>query len=183
MHSCYTTSTAQEALDASMIKYPPCQLAITSTSMKSTPPPDGLATQDIPLPDAPATTPVEMEGWKTMEGKAIQRKKKNEEAGKKWAKEMNDKSLITKNGRRGKNSHQLRHNNTSNKKTWADVTKSRGINVQIMLRNGNLGLTTPMKIRGERRGGAARRLANRGEDGERGAMGRGKEGLEKNFPL
>jgi hypothetical protein len=33
-------------------------------------------------------------------------------------------------------------------------------------------------MRGERRGGAARRLIKRGEDGERGAMGRGKEGPE-----
>jgi hypothetical protein len=183
MHSRHATSAAQEALDALMIKYPPRQLAITSTSAKSTPPPDGPATQDTPLPDAPTTAPVETEGWKTVEGKATQRKKKNEEAGKKRAKEMNDKPPITKNGGRGKNSHQPRHNDTSNKKTWADVVKSGGINVQIVLGNGNLGLTTPTKMRGERRGGAARRLAKRGEDGERGAMGRGKEGPEKNFPL
>jgi hypothetical protein len=183
MHSRYATSAAQEALDAVVIKYLPRQLAITSTSVKSTPPPDGPATQDTPLPDAPTTAPVETEGWKTVEGKATQRNKKNEEAGKKRAKEMNDKPPITKNGGRGKNSHQPRHNDTSNKKTWADVVKSGGINVQIVLGNGNLGLTTPTKMRGERRGGAARRLAKRGEDGERGAMGRGKEGLEKNFPL
>jgi hypothetical protein len=183
MHSRHATSAAQEALDALMIKYPPRQLVITSTSVKSTPPPDGLATQDTPLPDAPATAPVETEGWKTVEGKATQRKKKNEEAGKKRAKEMNDKPPMTKNGGRGKSSHQPRHNDTSNKKTWADVVKSGGINVQIVLGNGNLGLTIPTKMRGERRGGAARRLAKRGEDGERGAMGRGKEGPEKNFPL
>jgi hypothetical protein len=34
-----------------------------------------------------------------------------------------------------------------------------------------------MKKRGERRGGAARRLARKGEDGERGAMARGRDGL------
>jgi hypothetical protein len=183
MYSRHATSAAQEALDALMIKYPPCQLTITSTSTKSTPPPDGPATQDTPLPDAPATAPVETEGWKTVEGKATQRKKKNEEAGKKRVKEMNDKPPMTKNSGWGKNSHQLRPNNTSTKKTWADVVKSGGINVQIVLGNGNLGLTIPTKMRGERRGGAARRLAKRGEDGERGAMGRGKEGPEKNFPL
>jgi hypothetical protein len=44
-----------------------------------------------------------------------------------------------------------------------------GINVQIVLGNGNLGLTTPTKARGERRGGAARRLRRRNEAGERGA--------------
>jgi hypothetical protein len=32
-----------------------------------------------------------MEGWKTVEGKATQRKKKNEEVDRKWAKEMSDK--------------------------------------------------------------------------------------------
>jgi hypothetical protein len=45
--------------------------------------------------------------------------------------------------------------------------------------NGNLGLATPMKMRGERRGGAAQRLVSRNEAGERGAMGRGNEGPEE----
>jgi hypothetical protein len=36
-----------------------------------------------------------------------------------------------------------------------------------------------MNMRGERRGGVAQRLARRGEDRERGVMGRGKAGLEK----
>jgi hypothetical protein len=62
MHSRHATSTAQEALDALMIKYPPHPLVIASTSVKPTPPPNGPATQDTPLPDAPITAPVEMEG-------------------------------------------------------------------------------------------------------------------------
>jgi hypothetical protein len=45
-----------------------------------------------------------------------------------------------------------------------------------VLGNGNLGLTTPTKMRGERRGGAAWRLARKGEDEEREAMGRGRDG-------
>jgi hypothetical protein len=179
MHSCHATSAAQEALDALMIKYPPRQLAITSTSAKPIPPPGGLATQDIPLPNAPATAPMETKGWKTVEGKATQRKKKNEEVGKKWANEMSDKPLTTKNGGWGKNSHQPRPNNASTKKTWADVIKNGGINVQIVLGNGDLGLTTPTKMRGERRGGVAWRLAKRGVDGERGTTGRGKVGPEE----
>jgi hypothetical protein len=183
MHSRHATSAAQEALDALMIKYPPRQLANASTSAKPTPSPAGPETQDTPLPDAPATAPVETDGWKTVEGKATQRQKKNEEADKKRAKETNNKPPTTKNGGRGKNSHQPRPNNTSTKKTWADVVKSGGINVQIVLGNGNLGLTTPTKTRGERRGGATRRLAQRREDGERGATGRGKEGPEMIFPL
>jgi hypothetical protein len=77
------------------------------------------------------------------------------------------------------NSHQLRPTNTSAKKTWADVMKSGGINVQIVLGNGNVGLTTPMKMMGERRGGAARRLEEKGADRERGTLGRGKDGPEE----
>jgi hypothetical protein len=152
---------------------------IASTSAKPKPPPDGPATQDIPLPDAPMTAPVETEGWKTMEGKAIQRKKKNAEVDKKQAKEVHDKTPTTKNSGRGKNSHQPRLNTTSGKKTWAAVVKSGGINVQIVLGNGNLGLTTPTMKRGERRGGAVWRLMKRGENGERGTMGRGKGGPEE----
>jgi hypothetical protein len=92
---------------------------------------------------------------------------------------MNDKTPTTKNHRWGKNSHQPRPNTTSGKKTWADVIRSGGINVQIVLGNGNLGLTTSTKTRGERQGGAARRLAKKEVDGEGGAMGRGKVGLEE----
>jgi hypothetical protein len=80
-------------------------------------------------------------------------------------------------GGRGKNSHQPRMTNTSAKKTWAEVVKSGGINVQIVLGNGNLALATPpMKKRGERRGGAARRLGRKEGVGERGEERRGKVG-------
>jgi hypothetical protein len=106
MHSCHATSATQEALDALMIKYPLCQLETTSTSAKPPPPPDSLATQDTPLPDTPTTAPLVTEGWKTVEGKSTQRKKKNAEAEKKWVKETHDKTPITKNGGQGKNSHQ-----------------------------------------------------------------------------
>jgi hypothetical protein len=97
---------------------------------------------------------MEMEVWKTMEGQATQRKKKNAEVDKNWAKQTSDKSPMTKHGGRGKNSHQPRLNNTSTKKTRADVVKSGGMNIQIVLGNGNLGLTAQTKMRGERRGGA-----------------------------
>jgi hypothetical protein len=109
----------------------------------------------------------------------MQRKKKNAEADKKWAKEISDKPPTTKNGGRGKNSHQPRPTNTSAKKTWPDVIKNGGINVQIVLGNGNFGRTTPMTMRGDRRGGAARRLGKKGVDGERGTMGRGNVGPEQ----
>jgi uncharacterized protein (DUF4415 family) len=164
MHSCHATTAAQEALDSLIIKYPPRQLATATTSVTPTPPPDGPTTQDTPLPDAPATATVQKEGWKTVEGKAMQRKKKNEEVGKKQAEEMSDKPQATKNGGRGKNSYQPRPKTTSAEKTCADVVKAGDINVQIVLGNGNLGLATHMKKRGERRGGAAQRLVRKRED-------------------
>jgi hypothetical protein len=112
-----------------------------------------------------------------VEGKVTQRKKKNDEADKNWVNETYNKTPTPKNGGRGKNSHQPRPNTTSTKKTWADVIKSGGINVQIVLGNGNLGLTTPMTMRVERRGGVAQRLGRKIDAGERGVIGRGKDGL------
>jgi hypothetical protein len=47
MHSCYATSTTQEALDALRIKFPPCRVAIASTSAKPTPPPSSPAQQPL----------------------------------------------------------------------------------------------------------------------------------------
>jgi hypothetical protein len=45
-----------------MIKYPACQHAIGLTSTKSTPPPSGLATQDIPPTDTTTTALPETKG-------------------------------------------------------------------------------------------------------------------------
>jgi hypothetical protein len=53
-----------------------------------------------------------------VEGKATQRKKQNEEAGKKRAMETHNKPPTMKNGGWGKNTHQPRPNNTSTNKTW-----------------------------------------------------------------
>jgi hypothetical protein len=114
-----------------------------------------------------------------VEGKATQRKKKNAEADKTHATETNGKPPTTQNGGRAKKPHQPTKTNTPAKKTWGDVVRTGGINVQLVLGNGNLGLTTPMKTRGERRGGGAWRLVKRRVDGERGAMRRGKGGPEE----
>jgi hypothetical protein len=80
---------------------------------------------------------MEMEGWKTVEGKATQRKKKNAESDKGRKLENTAKPPMTKNGGWGKNCHQPPPNNTPTKKTWADVIKAVGTNVQIVLGNGN----------------------------------------------
>jgi hypothetical protein len=81
MHSQHATSAAQDALDALMRKYPPRPLAITSTEATTDPLPDSDAVQDTTLPDAPTTTaPAEKSGWKTVEGRAAQKKRRNEKA-------------------------------------------------------------------------------------------------------
>jgi regulator of replication initiation timing len=178
MHSQHATSAAQDALDALMCKYPPCPLVITSTEATTDPLPDSNAVQDTTLPDAPTTTaPGDKDGWKTVEGKGMQTKRRNDKANNKRATTTANHTPKMTNGRRGKNTHQPRTNTPSAKKTWAEVVKSRGINIQIVLGNGNLGLATPpTKKRGEKRGGAAYRLGRKEEVGERGEERRGKVG-------
>jgi hypothetical protein len=178
MHSQHATSTTQDALDALMCKYPPRPVAITSTEATTDPLPNSDAVQGPTLPDAPTTTAVaEKAGWKTVEGKAAQKKRRNEKADNKRAARTTNHPPKTTNGGRGKNTHQPRTNTPSAKKTWAEVVKSGGINVQIVLWNGNLGLSTPpMKPRGERRGGAACRLGRKEGVGERGEERRGTAG-------
>jgi hypothetical protein len=158
MHSKHATSAAQEALDALKLKYPPRPLTITSTEATTDPLPDSPAVQDTTLPDAPSTAPTENDGWRTVEGKATQKKRRNDKADNKWAATTANNTPTTKNGGRGKNTHEPRTNTPSAKKTWADVVKSGGINVQIVLGNGNLGLTTPTNRRGERRGSVTRAI-------------------------
>jgi hypothetical protein len=55
----------------------------------------------------------------------------------------------------GKKAHQLTNNNHHAGQSWADIVWSRGINVQIMLGNGNLGTTQLETRKKERRDGAA----------------------------
>jgi hypothetical protein len=174
MHSQHVTTAAQDALDALMRKYPPRPLVITSTEATTDPLPDSNAAQDTTLPDAPTTTaPAANDGWKTMEGKEAWKKRRNEKADNKPAATTASNTPKMKTGGRGKNTHQPKPTTPSAKKTWAEVVKSGGINVQIVLGNGNLGLTAPMTRRGERRGGAARRLGKKAGVGERGEEGRG----------
>jgi type II secretory pathway pseudopilin PulG len=163
MHSQHATSAAQDALDALMRKYPRCPLVITSTEATTDPLPDTNAAQDTTLPDAPTTTaPAAKDGWKTIEGKEARKKRRNEKADNEWAATTANNTPKTKTGGRGKNTHQLKLTTPSAKKTWAEVVKSGGINVQIVLGNGNLGLATPpTKKRGERRGGATCRLGRK----------------------
>jgi hypothetical protein len=82
-----------------MHKYPLCPLTITSTEAMTDPLPDSDAIQDTTLPDAPNTTaPTEKDRWKTVEGKAVQTKRRNEKADNKLAMETSNKPPMTKTG-------------------------------------------------------------------------------------
>jgi hypothetical protein len=134
MQSQYTTSAAQDALNTLMCKYPPCPLTITLTEVITDPLPDSNTIQDTTLPNAPTTTaPVEKDGWKTMMGKAVQKKRRNNKADNERVATTTSNTPKTKNSRRGKDTYQLKPTTPSAKKTWAEVIKSGGINVQIML--------------------------------------------------
>jgi hypothetical protein len=107
MHSQHVTSATQDTLDALMCQYPPCPLAITSTEARTDPLPDSTTIQDTPLPDAPTTTtPVESGRWKTVEGKAMQRKRRNDKADNKRAATTANNTPTKKTSRRGKNTQQ-----------------------------------------------------------------------------
>jgi hypothetical protein len=80
----------------------------------------------------------------------MQKKRRNDKADNKWAATTVNNTPTMKNSGRGKNTHHPRMNTPSAKKTWAEVIKSGGINVLIVLGNGHLGLTTLMARRGER---------------------------------
>jgi hypothetical protein len=104
--------------------------------------------------------------------------RRNEKANNKWAVTTATNTPTMKNGGRGKNAPQPWINTPSAKKTWADIIKSGGINVQIVLGNSNLRLTIlPMKKRGERRGGAAWRLGMKAGAWESSEEGQGTGGL------
>jgi hypothetical protein len=134
MHSQHATTTTQDALDALMRKYPPRPLAITSTDVMTDPLPDSNAAQDTTLPDAPTTTaPVAKDGWQTVEGKEAWKKRRNEKADNAPAAKTASNIPKTETSGRGKNTHQPKLTTPSAKKTWAEVIKSGGINVQIVL--------------------------------------------------
>jgi hypothetical protein len=170
MHSQHVTSTAQDTLDAVMHKYPPRPLMITLTEVRTNPLPDSNAIQDTTVPNTPTTTTLEeKDGWQTVEAKAVQKKRRNNKANNKWAMTNTNYTPKTTNGGSGENTYKPWINTPSAKKTWAEVIKSGGINVQIVLGNSNLGFAIPpIKKRGERGGGAACRLGRKEGAGERG---------------
>jgi hypothetical protein len=151
------------------------------------PTPKTSAEPDAPLPDAPAAAPVATEEWRIAMGKATRWKAKAAEVKTKWTVTPRDKTLNHKrwtatprdetpnnqHGGRGKKAHQPRNNtgNPHTAETWADVVRKGGINVQIILGNGNLGTTQPeTRKKKERRDRVACQLGRKREGGERGGM-------------
>jgi hypothetical protein len=90
-----------------------------------------------------------------------------------------DKTPNNKHGGQCKKAYQPIHTTGNHyaMKIWADVFKGRGIHVQIVLGNSNLG-TTLAEGKGQRTGGAAWRLGQRNGLGERAVMERGKDSPE-----
>jgi hypothetical protein len=69
--------------------------------------PNSHTVQDTTLPDAPTTTTLaENDRWKTVEGKAVQKKRRNNKADNRWAMTTTNYTLKMTNSGRGKNTHQ-----------------------------------------------------------------------------
>jgi Tfp pilus assembly protein PilX len=129
---------------------------------------------DMPLPTVPAAALVATEEWRIVMGKATQQKAKSAEAKKKWIAIPRDETPNKTNGGLGKKAHQPTTNHHHDMRTWADVVRSRGINVQIVLGNGNLGTTQletrKKETRDRARDRVVRWLGRKREGGERGGM-------------
>ncbi|KAI5812896.1 hypothetical protein BZA77DRAFT_358718 [Pyronema omphalodes] len=142
--------------------------------------------QAIALPDVPSTAPADDEGWNTLEGKTIRSKRRSEQTSNQKEAPNNNKTPTTKTSRRGKSTYQPKPTTTPTKNTWAEVVKSGGINVQIVLGNGHLQLiTSRRRARRQRQGGAARKLKegpSRLRDGE-GEKGNKQPGSNTDGPL
>jgi hypothetical protein len=95
---------------------------------------------DTSLSTVAATALVSTQQWRIAMGKPMQWKAKAAEAEKRWMATPHDETPNNQHGRWGKKAHQPTMNNRNHcdAKTSVDVVKCRGINVQIILENGNL---------------------------------------------
>jgi hypothetical protein len=114
MHSCHATTATQEELDAlanksfprSLTTMPTATVQPTPKTYAVQPTPKTFAEPDVPLPDAPAATPVATEEWRIATGKATRRKAKAAEAKQKRTATARDETPNKTNGGRGKKAHQ-----------------------------------------------------------------------------
>jgi hypothetical protein len=82
-----------------------------------------------------------------MTSKVIRWKMNVAEVDKRRIETVYERSLTKQNGEWGKKHYQPMMNNHRDGKTWADVVRSGGIKIQIVLGNGNLSQATMMKRR------------------------------------
>jgi hypothetical protein len=185
MHSRHTTNAAQEVLDTLALGSSPGP--ITQILTEATNPTPMTTTKPNMPPTNVGTTALEStKEWRIVTGKGARRKGKGIGSETQWTAQLRNETPMKQHGAQGKKPHQPMTKHHREKKTWADVVRSGGINVQIVLGNSNLGQATPVKLtgqRGERRGGTIggwrqRGGAGRGDRGERGPMGRGNAGPE-----
>jgi hypothetical protein len=108
------------------------------------------AEPNVPLPDETAAAPEAEKGWKTATRKATRWKMKAAEADNMRMETAREKTPTKQHGEWVKKNHQPTTSNYCDAKTWADVVWSGGINVQIVLGNGNLGQATPVRMIAER---------------------------------
>jgi hypothetical protein len=160
MHSRHTAAAAQDALEARTRQ---CAPRPTAQPLTIAPPHTRTtnAEPDAPLPDETAAAPEAEKGWRTATSKATRRKTKAAQADNTRMETAREKTPTKQNGEWVKKNHQPTTKNYRDAKTWADVVRSGGINVQIVLGNGNLGQATQVRMtgdRGERRGGTTWRL-------------------------
>ncbi|KAI5821470.1 hypothetical protein BZA77DRAFT_348666 [Pyronema omphalodes] len=168
MHSRHATTAAQEVLDAlsgSSSSSPVIQQIIKASDSE----PNSNTKPDTTPSNVGNAAPESTDKWRIVEGKRARRKKKATGSGpRQQTVQQNENPPKQQNGARGKKQHQPIMKHHSGNKTWADVVRSGGINVQIILGNDNLRPTTPVKVkeqRGERRGENSRRQRRGGSGG------------------
>jgi hypothetical protein len=103
------------------------------------PTPTTNAKPNAPLCHVTAAALEAEKEWRTAESKATRPKVKAAMGDKRRMEMVRETSLMKQNGEPGMKPYQLMTNDRYDGRTWADVIWSGGINVQIVLGNGNLG--------------------------------------------
>jgi hypothetical protein len=156
MHSRHVTTAAQEVLDALALGSSPGPITQIPTEATN-PTPTTTTEPNMPPTNVGTAAPESTKEWRIVKGKGARRKAKGTGSETQQTAQPRNETPTKQHGVRGKKPHQPTTKHHRDKKTWADVVRSGGINVQIVLGNSNLGQATPVKLtgqRGERRGGA-----------------------------
>jgi hypothetical protein len=147
IHSRHAATATQDALNVCTRQCTPCPTAEPLTiTLSSTPTMN--AEPDAPLPDETAAALEAEKAWKTATRKAMRWKTKAAEADNTRMETAREKTPTKQNGERVKKTDQPMTSNYHDAKIWVDVVRSGGINVQIVLGNGNLGQATLLRMTG-----------------------------------